>query len=227
MNGAGLLVLNTGADTISAGTVLSVGNLLNSGANVALSGPETYAGYYSQTGGTLGLGTSSLTLSGTALITGGYMNGSGTLTLSGQTQITGGAFEGSVTASNSGTITDTGSFYIGYNTTDTAALNNLASGTVLLDDTTIYSQAGDTIVNAGLISKALGAGLATIEAAVTNTGSITLSQGSLTFLGKVGGSGSISAGRRGLGWIRRRRARRLPRVRIPILRSTARWPVVP
>jgi hypothetical protein len=193
--GAGTVLLSAGTDAVS-GATLSVAGLTLGGATVTLGAAESYAGAYAQNGGTLALGGNIFKLSGDTSLYGAVTNGSGTLALSGTTQILGGwAAEGSVVVTNTGTLTDLSNWYLGYNSTDTASLDNAAGGKVILGSATIYSEKGDTIVNAGTISKALGGtGNAYIAAAVSNTGSIAVSAGTLTFAGVVSGAGHISAG---------------------------------
>lgn len=195
-NGGGSLRLSAGTDTIAAGTSLGVGSLTLGGATMILSGAETYAGVFSDSGGTLSLGANQLTLSGSADFYNGVVNGSGTLALSGAI----GSFgtwelEGSVVADNTGTLTVQSSFYDGYNSTDTASLHNLAGGDIVLSSVEIYQQSGDALVNAGTISKALGGfGEGAIQGAVTNTGTISVTEGTLAFIGAVSGNGQFSIG---------------------------------
>jgi fibronectin-binding autotransporter adhesin len=194
-NGGGTLRFNGGTDTIS-GATLGVGTLAMTGANVTLGSAESFANSLYQTAGTLALGANTLSLGGQDALYGGAINGTGTLALTGSTQILGAvALENAVVATNSGTISALSSFYDGYNATDTASIQNLAAGTLLLGAVEIYSQTGDTIVNAGMISKALGgSGEAYIQAATSNTGTVSVTQGTLAFLGSVTGNGQFVIG---------------------------------
>ena len=194
-NGGGTLRFNAGTDTISAAT-LSVATLALTGANVTLGSAESFANSFYQTTGTLTLGANTLSLSGQDAWYAGVVNGAGTLALTGATQMFGNmALEGSVVATNTGTITALSSFYDGYNSADTASIHNVAGGTLLLGAVEIYGQANDTIVNAGTISKALGAsGEGYIQAATTNTGTVSVTQGTLAFLGSVSGNGQFAIG---------------------------------
>jgi hypothetical protein len=193
ISGAGGLTLAAGAVTISAGASLATGNLALSGATVNLGGAETYGGVFIDTTGTLALGGNTLTLNGAASFGGGVANGSGTVALAGTSTMLGAfAFEGSVQVANSGTLNVLSGFFVGYNTTDTATLRN--SGTLNMGSVGISGQAGDTVVNSGTIAKALGAGIGFIQPGLTNTGTVSVSQGTLSFLGVVGGAGHFSIG---------------------------------
>jgi hypothetical protein len=195
-DGPGTLDLYEGTDAISSGTTLGAAALTIYEAAVTLGGAETYAGNYAQAGGTLALGGHVLTLSGVATLGGGITNTSGTLALTGQTSILNGwAAEGSVVLANSGTITSTSYWYLGYNSTDTASLKNAAGATLVLGANEIYGESGDSIVNAGTITKSLGgAGTGYIDTAVTNAGTVSVTQGTLSFLGVVSGAGKFVVG---------------------------------
>jgi hypothetical protein len=195
LNGAGTLELIGGAVSIAAGTSLKTGAVLLDGANVTLSSALTYAGGFTQTTGTLSISGASLTLSGTDAWSGGVVTGSGTLAVTGTEAIAGsGAVEGSATLSNSGTILQTSSFYVGYNSTDTATLQNNAAGVLDIENgSALYGNASSSIDNLGRIVKT-GSAETVINPAITNVGSISLAQGSMAFAGTVSGTGTITAG---------------------------------
>lgn len=192
--GAGTLELNTGSDTLAKSLVVTVGSLLFDGATVNLGGALTYAGNLQQSGGTLALGGNNLTLSGPFNLTGGYISGTGTIVASGVTTITGGALTGSTVLENSGTLVQSGSWYVGYNSGDTAELENLAGGTLRIENnTTLYGQGADALNNAGAIVKTGGAA-AQIDASLTNTGTVTISAGQLNIAGTTNTLGGDFAG---------------------------------
>ena len=68
-----------GADTLAAGMVLNVAQILVSSANVTLGQNFVQTGIWSQTGGSVALGGHTLTVSGVANLDGGVVNGAGTL----------------------------------------------------------------------------------------------------------------------------------------------------
>jgi hypothetical protein len=192
--GAGTLELNAGSDTLAKSLVVTVGSLLFDGATVNLGGALTYAGSLQQSGGTLALSGNDLTLSGPFNFTGGYISGTGTIATSGVTTVTGGALSGSMVLQNSGTLVQSGSWYVGYNSGDTAELENLAGGTLRIENnTTLYGQGADAVNNAGTIVKTGGAA-AQIDASLTNTGSVTISAGQLNIDGTTNTLGGDFAG---------------------------------
>ena len=172
-----------GSDTLKAGSQLAVHDVLISGATVTLGQSITDAGIWEQTGGTLALGGKILTLSGNVNLDGGVINGAGTVAVAGATEISNLALEGSAVLSNTGTITQTGNWYLGYNASDTSQLVNKAGANfTIANNSNIYGAAGAKLTNAGTLVKK-GGGVSQIREATTNTGTITVTSGTLSFGG--------------------------------------------
>ncbi|WP_193907415.1 autotransporter-associated beta strand repeat-containing protein [Cellvibrio polysaccharolyticus] len=167
----------TGSTTVSAGTLALSGGAaiddtsavtVSSGATLSLNASETLgslagAGIVSLNGFTLSSGgnNSSTTFSGGLIGSGGFAKtGSGTLTLSGSNSST---FTGDTTASGGGTLS-------------VASDDNLGSGTLSINNSTLGITGATTIDN----SIALTNG-----ATISNTPAVTLS-------GAISGSGSLS-----------------------------------
>jgi gliding motility-associated-like protein len=167
----------TGSTTVSAGTLaLSGGTAINdasavtvsSGATLSLNASETLgslagSGNVSLNGFTLSSGgnNTSTTFSGALVGSGGFTKtGSGTLTLSGSNS---GTFTGGTTVSGGGTLS-------------VASDDNLGSGTLSINNSTLGITGATTIDN----SIALTNG-----AIISNTSAVTLS-------GAISGSGSLS-----------------------------------
>ena len=131
----------------------------------------------------------------------GSLIGGGTLTNSSKINMTTNAtkyiLDGS-TFSNTGTLNCLGSFtlyiYAGY-------LNNLSSGIIdiqALPNLAPYTSNAHSIANSGLIKKTSDAGTATISVAMTNTGTISVQNGTLNLSGEAktfnGGVYNVTAG---------------------------------
>ena len=194
IGGAGTLELNTGAVGLGKSLSLTVAGMLLDGASVSVTSALSYAHAWSQSAGTLSLSGATLSLSGQDALGAAIVTGSGTLAIAGTEAITGGgALEGSVVLSNSGTIAQTGYLYVGYNTSDTAVLQNNTGGVIHIENgAIIYGVASSSIDNAGSIVKT-GSAQTNINVAVSNIGSIELGQGTMDFLGPVSGAGTITA----------------------------------
>jgi hypothetical protein len=111
-----------------------------------------------------------------SLLGGGTLTNNGTIILNtaGYRYISGGT-----TLTNNGTVTmpDAGYFYL----YDTSVFNNTASGVFDFQSDAIisYSDTNHNFINAGLIKKTAGDGNATIQAILTNTGTISVENGTL------------------------------------------------
>ena len=185
--------LSSGTDKLNPSLILSVSHvLLDGSAGLTLTANQNYTGVWTQTNGTLSLGGFTLTETGTTNLDGGAVNGTGTLAVS-NAEISGWALEGSAVLNDTGSITQTGSWYLGYNSTDTAKLTiQAAASFTIADNANIYGPAGAALSNAGKLIKQSG-GDSAIQVSTTNTGSISIGSGVLTFEGTSNSfGGSIS-----------------------------------
>ena len=186
-----------GNETIQAGAVVNSAHIQVTGGTFNL-GENLASGGWTQTGGDLGLGTSTLALTGATNFDGGFSTGAGAITLAGATELDGYAFEGSTTITNSGTVDQTGYIYVGYNAGDTVKLVNAASGTYRIDgNQQIYGPGGSSFNNAGAMVKS-GGGASAINVNFVDTGSIAVTSGDLrldgtvnSIAGTVSGAGTI------------------------------------
>jgi hypothetical protein len=129
---------------------------------------------------------------------GGLANGSGTIISNGGATATGLALEGSTVFRNTGVVTVNGALYDGYNASDTANFINQAAGMVqLLTNASIYTGGASSFSNQGTLLKS-GAGTSVIAPSFTNSGTITVAQGTLriagtsnTLGGSITGSGTL------------------------------------
>jgi hypothetical protein len=111
---------------------------------------------------------------------------------------------GGVTFQNGGTVNDAGQIYYGFSKTDTSTFTNAAGATFnLTTDDAGFNQnvvgSTATFINAGTLAKtgtggAGGIGASYIYAAVTNTGTITASKGTLALAGGGVLGGTIGGG---------------------------------
>jgi fibronectin-binding autotransporter adhesin len=194
VSGPGTLELYAGTDTFNSGFALNAGSVLLDGANLTLSAGLVYAGNWTQTTGTLALGGQTLTLSGIANFDGGIINGAGTVAVTGTGEISSLELEGSAVLSNSATITQDGNWYLGLNGTDTSQLVNATGASfIIVNNSNIFGSAGATFTNAGTLIKQ-GGGDSQIQEATTNTGTITIASGKLSFGGSTNNFGGTVGG---------------------------------
>ena len=184
INGAGMVDLSAGTDALAAGLKVTVATLLLDGATVTLGGALTLTDNFEFTGGTLNLGGNALTLSAGSF-DGGTISGAGTVALSGNAGFNQVQFTGSQTITNSGTLDVTNYAYIGYNTSDTVTLDNLAGATLRLNGNAyLYGDNGSSISNAGTFVKD-GAGTSVVYDSFATTGVTTVAAGTLRLQGPV------------------------------------------
>ena len=208
--------LNLDAGTIVASGLISGGTVVVAGGTLDMAASLTYAGAFNANRGRVTLASgSTLTLTGAAGFdtTNAYgptISGPGTLTTTGATtlatQVAGYAdlyLAGGATWINSGTATIGGELYFGVTPADSASFVNQAGGVFNLTDDlasilayTSYDTA--TFTNAGLLEKTAGTAISTIDATVTNTGSIVVDSGTMAFFGggsfggKISGAGTVA-----------------------------------
>ena len=183
--GAGSLALNTGIFTLGGATQTITGALALEGGDVSIATGKT------------------LTLSGAVTWSGSEVDGPGRLATTGKTTITGGGadLDNGLTWTNTGTVLAGSVITTGNPSgTGTIAIVNAAAG--IFDVTNagaVFNVVGTsalTLNNGGTLAKTAGAGLSTIAAPVTNTGTITSSSGTLdlngggTLGGTIGGTGT-------------------------------------
>jgi hypothetical protein len=195
-SGAGTLDLAGGSATIESGAKLSLSywSISGAGTDVTLDENLTYAGTFSEgAGDTFVLSGGHLLLSGTDTFGGGTVDGSSLLETEGTTTVSGLTIGGTVEWENTKSVTESGgSVTIGDSIGDKAILDNTAKGTYdIADDSGIdrgSSKASD-IKNAGLFEKTGGTGTSTITPAVTNTGTLEVTSGTLDFKSAISGTG--------------------------------------
>jgi fibronectin-binding autotransporter adhesin len=197
-SGLGTLALAGGSATINSGAKLSVSDwsISGSGASVTLGEALTYAGAFSEgAGDTLTLTVGTLTLTGANdAFSGGTVDGSELLYTKGTTAVSGLTIGGTVEWKNANAVKESGgSATIGDASGDEAFLDNAVSGTYdILDNSGIGlgASAASYIDNAGLFEKTGGTGTSVITPAVTNTGTIEVTAGTLDVQRAVTGKGS-------------------------------------
>ena len=147
-----------------------------------------YAGSFSEgAGDTFVLSGGHLLLSGAATFAGGTVDGSNILYTEGTTTVSGLTIGGTVEWENTNAVNQSGgNVTIGDASGDEAILFNTSTATYdILDNSGIELGASTAsyIKNAGLFEKTGGTGMSTIVPAVTNTGTIEVTSGTLDFEG--------------------------------------------
>jgi hypothetical protein len=214
LTGAGTLAFGSGTSTLTATTTTT--NFLVNGGTLSLAANETVAGSFRATTGLITMASAvTLKLSGattfdTTNAYGPSVTGPGTLGTAGTTTLatqTAGYvdlyFGGGGTWSNSGTVLVGGQIDFGAKVADKAAFINLAGGVFDFTDDygailayTSYDTA--TFSNAGLLEKTAGTATSAIYATLTNTGSISVTSGTMAFYaggsfgGTITGAGTLA-----------------------------------
>ena len=196
VTGGGQLVLDGANTFLNSGFVLATASTHVENATVYFNENLTYANAFTLSqGGTLNLGTSTLTLSGLSDLEGVVSNS--VLNLSGHGHFNQLTLENGATASLTGTYSQTGGINLGQ--VGTGGLK-IAAGGVLRevnnsDITNTFG--GGTLTNAGLLIKTAGNGVTgatRIFSAVNNTGTINSSIGTIAFFGPSNGYTSTLGG---------------------------------
>jgi hypothetical protein len=194
-SGAGTLDLAGGSATIKSGAKVAVSNwsISGSGADVTLDEALTYSGSFSEgAGDTFVLSGGNLLLTGADTFAGGTVDGAKLLETEGTTTVSGLTIGGTVEWENTNTVAQTGgTVTIGDSSGDKASLDNTATGVYDITGASAIGRGSSTvsdIKNAGLFEQT-GTGTSTIEPAVTNTGTIEVTSGTLDFMGAVTGKG--------------------------------------
>jgi hypothetical protein len=195
--GAGTLAFTGGSATLNSGASLSVAGwtVSGSGTTVTLDENLSYAGSFSEgAGDTFVLSEGHLLLDGVDTFTGGTVDGSHVLETKAATTVSGLTIGGTVEWENEGTVTQSGgSATIGDASGDTAFLDNTSRGTYDITDDSgvgLGSSTASYIQSAGLFEKTGGTGMSAIAPAVTNTGTIEVTAGTLDLQGAVTGRGT-------------------------------------
>jgi fibronectin-binding autotransporter adhesin len=195
--GAGTLAFTGGSATLNSGASLSVAGwtVSGSGTTVTLDENLSYAGSFSEgAGDTFVLSEGHLLLDGVDTFTGGTVDGSHVLETKAATTVSGLTIGGTVEWENEGTVTQSGgSATIGDASGDTAFLDNTSRGTYDITDDSgvgLGSSTASYIQSAGLFEKTGGTGMSAIAPAVTNTGTIEVTAGTLDLHGAVIGRGT-------------------------------------
>ena len=196
LEGAGTLLLAGGGSfTLDSGVVVTVADLAVSGAGSELTLATSLAdagGFSLGQGTTIALGGESLTLAGSQIALDGTLAGPGTLTLAGSADLSGLVAEGGATLAVSGAAAADGPLTLGTASGGTELLVG-AGGSLTIDAAALISGSG-TLVNDGVITAWNGLGAATIAAALVNQGTLALEAGTLDLTGAVSNSGEISIG---------------------------------
>ena len=198
MSGLGALALAGGSDSINGGAKLTVSNwsISGSGTDVTLGEALSYAKSFSEgAGDTLALSGGDLLLSGAATFAGGTVDGSNLLETEGTTTASGGlTIGGTAEWKNTKTVNQSGGMVaIGDSSGDRALFDNTAKGTYDILDNSAVGRGSSTasyIANAGVFEKTGGTGTSTITPAVTNTGTLNVTSGTLDLMGAVTGKGT-------------------------------------
>jgi hypothetical protein len=190
----GDLELSSGADTFKAGLSSTVSDVLLDGpGSLTLTANQSYAGFWSQTGGTLSLGGFTLTETGTTNLDGGGVNGPGSW---GEQRRDLGL----------GLGRRRGAERYRQHHADRRFVSRLrqqhrrrkadhpgGASFNIADNTTISGGEAATLSNTGKLVKQSGGGVSTVGVATINTGAITVDSGTMSFLSTVSGDGSFVA----------------------------------
>jgi hypothetical protein len=198
IGGPGALAL-AGQATVDAGAILSTaGGLSISGSSTVVTLDEALSlnkAFTETAGATVALTGGRLWLSGVDALAGAAVRGSGVLLTSATTTVSGLAIGGAVTWQNTGVVKQSGAgATIGdANVGDTATLNNMAAGVYdILDNSGIALGASpnSAILNEGQLEKTGGSATSLIGPAITNSGKVSVSSGTLDLRGAVKGGGT-------------------------------------
>lgn len=199
VSGAGTVFFVGGGNyTLDAGTVLSVATLGLYG-DFTFGGSLSYAGNLDFGGGTLALNGHTLISSGNSTLD-GFVAGPGTLSIAqSRTAYSNGlTLSGTAVLNDAGTLVDDGGLVFGTSSADATTLSIATTGVLNLNSDS-YSgfQGAPVLRNAGLIEKTGVTSTASLDASVTSTGTILVSQG--TLLIQTPGSSSIGGTVEGVG----------------------------
>lgn len=201
ISGGGTLDFATSAGTLATGAAITTGAIdindaLTLGTTLAYAGDFTLA-----SAATLALGGETLTLSGEATLA-GTISGAGSVIITGTGDLTGSDPTGAIIG-NDASLIDSGALFDGGAITlgaGGAGDLSITAGALFdsLGDNAIAAGATAAITNAGIFEKTGGAGVATIAAPITSTGTILAADGTFlftgadSFAGNLAGAGTIA-----------------------------------
>jgi hypothetical protein len=175
--------LNGGTFSLLSTAVLTAANLqIYYNTDLILQSNRTIASNFAletNYGGTLGLNGHTLTLSGANNNLSDTISGAGTVAVTGAAIANGLNLTGGAVLLDAGSITLNGNMQIGQSGTDTAAFSIASTGTLNLQDNTLYTSGAGSIVNAGLIVKSVSGTQHAYIQTITNTGTIEVLTGTL------------------------------------------------
>ena len=196
VSGAGTLALTGGQDSFAKGLALKIGHLLMAQSNeqLTLANSLTYAGEWSQAGGTLWLNSTGMVLglTGQAGLDGGLITGSGTLALSAGSHADIGAIdiEGTATLDVSGAVNQTSSVGLGQQQGSAASLIIESTAVWKLENNASLGgspnaslNSNGTVVNNGLLETLNGSQNSNIVGTLDNAGTLSVGNSTLTLYG--------------------------------------------
>jgi hypothetical protein len=210
ISGAGALVINEGAATLNAGSVVTVAELaLFNTATLNLGTNLTYGGFFNDdcyVNNTINLGGHTLSLTGTVnLVSSAFTattTGSGTIALSGTSTIGGSSGSGFLLGgtgalTNSGTVVQNGTVQVGDGSGGIAGITNSATGTWELTTNAtlgVGSNANSSFTNAGLFENTGSDDDPSVVPLFGNTGTVDAVSASagITFLGGGNFAGTLT-----------------------------------
>jgi hypothetical protein len=193
--------INAGATIETAGWTID-----SAKAKALINTTLNYGGAFSLANGTVTIAAGkTLALTGASTFNGAIVNGAGTLTTSGTTTTTGvSTVGGTVTWQNNGVVTVTGQVTLGDTAKNKVVFTNGAKGAVNLVGANGFNLGGaatSVFQNIGALGKSGTGTTSHIKVSVVDTGTITVTQGTLefdgaasSFAGKISGAGTIAFG---------------------------------
>ena len=190
-------VYSSGTNTFNSLTINAGASMTITGGRIDLTGSSEVkaTGTLNLAGGSLG-GAGTLTVSGTLNWTDGTIDGGGITSITGTLTIGGIStkYFKARTISNTGTVTFTSTAKI--NVYDGAVFDNQADATFdIQSDANVFDQLDANVGafnNFGTLKKSAGAGTATIDLPVNNTGTVSIISGSLSLTRGGTNSGAFS-----------------------------------
>jgi hypothetical protein len=195
ITGNGSLVL-AGNETLDAGAAFSVSTLTQSFGTATLATNITYLGNFFDTGGTISVAGETLAFAGPVTFNGGtFIGNAGRFATSGVTTLQSLTVAGGATWLNNAFVVETGNIVLGSVGNQLGRIGNDVGATFDINaDVGIQRGAGGTAVfgNSALLEKTGGTGISTIQAAVTNAGTLYAGSGTLDFAAAITGTGGAS-----------------------------------
>jgi fibronectin-binding autotransporter adhesin len=200
IGGPGIVEVDSGDLRVTASAFYGpAGTTTIDGGTIEIDGSAAIGTLNESNGDLTGPGT--LTVTGTTVWTGGTMDGAGTTITQGGLQVGQAADANDDETLNGRTLTNSGTAtWAGggaFTQGDGGTFVNVASANFTIEnDLSWYSDGTGTFSNAGTLVKSGGTGTTTLQAALDNTGSVHVQQGTLSLQGEgvVGGSYLVLAG---------------------------------